>query len=193
MWSLLSTPCSRFDLPLSREDSAFAHLDSLSNQNVAICTDNSVTFVSVKGGSGVLADCLLPYWHWSSFFISSSSSAKACTIRLTLRWFFRTNIWYFSSPTLNQSLLFFLLLNFFVFLTLPWHVWQGLSTSSSFYILWYCKSFPVTHFLRVTTRPIKWPDEVGCFSYLQSHVVSTSLRVSPHLVWIGGVLSHQNF
>ena len=52
----------------------------------------------------------------------------------------------------------------------------------------------VTHFFQAMTWPISWPDEVRCFSHLQSHVVTfPSPLASTHLFsQTGDVVSHQN-
>ena len=57
--STLSTPCSRSDLPLSRQGAGLAHLDSLSPHDLVLWTDGSVPFPFGKDGSGVLAVCSL--------------------------------------------------------------------------------------------------------------------------------------
>ena len=55
--STLPTPCSRSDLPLSRQGAALAHLASLPPHDLVLWTDGSVPFPFGKGGSGVLAIC----------------------------------------------------------------------------------------------------------------------------------------
>ena len=57
--STLSSPCSRSDPPFSCQGAALAHLDSLPPHDLVIWTDGSVPFRLGKGGSGVLANCLL--------------------------------------------------------------------------------------------------------------------------------------
>ena len=57
--STLSSPCSRSDLPLSRQGAALAHLDSLSSHDLVLWTDGSVPFPFGKGGSGILGNCSL--------------------------------------------------------------------------------------------------------------------------------------
>ena len=57
MESILSSPCSRSDLPLSRQGAALAHLDSLPPRDLVLWTDSSVRFPF--GGSGILANCSL--------------------------------------------------------------------------------------------------------------------------------------
>ena len=48
--SALSFPCSLSDPPLSRQDAALAHLDSLPPHDLVISTDDSVPFSFGKGG-----------------------------------------------------------------------------------------------------------------------------------------------
>ena len=57
--STLSTPCSPSDPPLTRQDAALAHLDSLPPHDLVLWTDGFVPFPFGKGGSGVLANCSL--------------------------------------------------------------------------------------------------------------------------------------
>ena len=57
--STLTSPCSRSDLPLSRQGAALAHLDSLPPHDLVLWTDGSVPIPFGKGGSGVLANCFL--------------------------------------------------------------------------------------------------------------------------------------
>ena len=59
MESTLSFPCSRFDPPLFCQGAALAHLDYLPPHDLLLWTDGSVRFPFGKGGSGVLASCLL--------------------------------------------------------------------------------------------------------------------------------------
>ena len=56
--STLSSPCSRSDLPLSRQGAALAHLDSLPPYDFVLRTDGSVPFRFGKDGSSLLANCL---------------------------------------------------------------------------------------------------------------------------------------
>ena len=58
MESTLSTPCYRFDAPLSRQSAALAHLGSLLSHDLVLWTDGSAPFSFGKNGSGVLANCL---------------------------------------------------------------------------------------------------------------------------------------
>ena len=54
--STLSSPCSRSDPPLSRQNATLAHLDSLLPHDLVLWTDDLVPFPFGKGGSGVLAN-----------------------------------------------------------------------------------------------------------------------------------------
>ena len=55
----ISSPCSRYDPSLFRQDAALAHPDSLPPHDLVMWTDGSVRFSIGRGGSGVLADCSL--------------------------------------------------------------------------------------------------------------------------------------
>ena len=80
--SILPTPCSRSDSPLSRQGAAFAHLDSLPTHDLVLWADGSVPFLFGKGSSGVLANCSLcgteATLSFSAGPVCSSFSAKAC-------------------------------------------------------------------------------------------------------------------
>ena len=54
----LTHSCSRSDLPLTFQDAALPHLNSLLSHDLVLWTDGSVPSL-VKGGSGVLANCSL--------------------------------------------------------------------------------------------------------------------------------------
>ena len=54
--SALSSPCSRSDLPLSRQGAALAHLHFLPPHDLVIWTVRFVPFSLGKGGFGVLAN-----------------------------------------------------------------------------------------------------------------------------------------
>ena len=74
--------CSRSNPPLSRQDAAFAHLDSLLPHDLVFWTDGSFPFG--KGGSGLLANCSLcgteATLSFSAGPVCSSFSAKVCAI-----------------------------------------------------------------------------------------------------------------
>ena len=59
MESTLSFSCSCSDLPLSRQGATLTHLDFLPPHDLLLLTDGSVPFPFGKGGSGLLANCLL--------------------------------------------------------------------------------------------------------------------------------------
>ena len=82
--STLSSPCCRFDLPLSRQGAALAHLDFLLPHDLVLWTDGSVPSSLSKGSSGVLANCSLCGTEATLYFsagpVCSSVSAEACAI-----------------------------------------------------------------------------------------------------------------
>ena len=88
--STLSSPCSRSEPPLTRQDVVLAHLDSLPSHNLVIWTDGPVLSPLRKGGSGVLADCPLCGTEATLFFsagpVCSSFSAEACAILQAFCW-----------------------------------------------------------------------------------------------------------
>ena len=103
--STLSTPCSRFDPPLSRQGAAFAHLDSLPPHDLVLWTDVSVPFVFGKGSSGILANCSLYGTEATLSFsvgpVCSSFSAKAYAILQALCWSWQhQQVCHFSSPSI---------------------------------------------------------------------------------------------
>ena len=88
--STLSSPCSRYDPPLTRQGAALAHLDSLPPHDLVLWTDGSVPFPFGKGGSDVLANCSLcgaeATHSFSAGLVCSSFSAEACAILHALCW-----------------------------------------------------------------------------------------------------------
>ena len=82
--STLTSPCSRSDLPLSRQGAALAHLDFLIPHDLVLYTDGSVPFPFGKGSSGVLDNCSLCGTEATLFFsagpVCSSFSAETCAI-----------------------------------------------------------------------------------------------------------------
>ena len=88
--SLLFFSFSRSDLPLSRQGTVLAPLDSLPPHDLVIWTDGSVPFPFGKGGSGVLAHCSL-YGTEATLSFSASPAcssflAEACAILQALHW-----------------------------------------------------------------------------------------------------------
>ena len=88
--STLSTPCSRSDPPLSHQNAALAHLDSLPHHDLVLWTDGFVSFPFGKGGSDLLANCSLcgsdAALSFSAGPVCSSFSAEACVIPHALCW-----------------------------------------------------------------------------------------------------------
>ena len=82
--SILTSPCSRSDPPLSRQGTALTHLESLPLYDLILWTDGSAPFPFGKGGSGVLANCSLcgteATLSFSAGPVCSSFSAEACAI-----------------------------------------------------------------------------------------------------------------
>ena len=104
--SIVTSPCSRSDSPLSRQGAALGHLDSLPPHDVVLWTDGSVPFD--KGGSGVLANCSLCGTEATLSFLAgpvcSSFSAEACAILHALCWSRQhQQVCHFSSPTIRLS------------------------------------------------------------------------------------------
>ena len=138
--STLSTPCSRSDLPHSRQGAALAHLGSLPSHDLVLWTDGSVPFCFGKGGSGVLANCSLCGTEATPSFsagpVCLSFSAEACTILHALCWSGQhQQVCHFSSLLLlsdSRSALATLSSppSFLLSQTL-WQIWQELSSLSS--------------------------------------------------------------
>ena len=86
MESILSSPCSRFDL--SRQGAVHTRLDSLPPYDLVVSTDGSVPFPFGKSGSGVLANCSLCGTEATLFFsaICLSFSSETCAILHALSW-----------------------------------------------------------------------------------------------------------
>ena len=85
-----STPCSRYNPPLSRQGAALAHLDSLSLHDLVLWTDGSVPFLFGKGGSSILTNSSLcgteATLSFSAGTVCSSFSAETCAILHALCW-----------------------------------------------------------------------------------------------------------
>ena len=137
--SILSTPSSRSDPPLSRQGAALAHLDSLPSHDLVLWTDGSVPFPFGKSGSGVLASCSLcgteATLSFSTGPVCSSFSAEACAILHALCWFREhQQVCHFSSLLLlsdSRSVLATLSsLPSFLFSQTLWQIWQELSSLS---------------------------------------------------------------
>ena len=88
--STFSSQCSRSNPPLTRQGAALAHLESLRPHDLVLWTLSSVPFPSLKGGSGVPANCSLcgtePTLSFSAGPVCSSFSDEACIILYALHW-----------------------------------------------------------------------------------------------------------
>ena len=138
--SILSSPCSRSDPPLSCRSAALSHLDSLPPHDLVLWTDGSVPFPFGKGGFGVLANCSLCGTETTLSFsagpVCSSFFAETCAILHALRWSRQhQQVCHFSSLLLlcdSRSVLATLFSPppFLLSQTL-WQIWQELSSLSS--------------------------------------------------------------
>ena len=135
--STLTSSCSRSDLPLSRQDAALAHLDSLPSHDLELWTDGSVSFG--KGGSCALANCSLcgteATLSVSAAPVCSSFSAEACAILHALCWSRQPHhACHFSSLPLSDCHSVLTTLSsppsFLLSQTL-WQIWQELCSLSS--------------------------------------------------------------
>ena len=178
-------------IPLSRQDAALAHLDSLPPYNLVLWTNGSVPFPFGKGGSGILANCSLCGTEATFFFsagtVSSSFSAEACAILHALCWSRKhQQVCHFSSFSIRLSLC---PRHPVISSTFPL---TSISERSGRNCLF---SPPVqlgyngssdTCFSRGTTRLMSWPDGEPYSRPLQFLVVSFLFSRT------GGVLSHRN-
>ena len=138
--STLSSSCSRSDPPHSCQGAALAHLDSLPPHDLVLWTDGSVPFPFGKGGSSVLANCLLcgteAILSFSAGPVCSSFSAEACAILHTLCWSRQHHkVCHFSSLLLLSDSRSVLATLFspppFLLSQTLWQIWQELSFFSS--------------------------------------------------------------
>ena len=137
--SILSTPCSCSDPPLTPQGAALAHLDSLPPHDLVLWTDGSVPFPFCKGGCGVLANCSLcgaeTTLSFSAGPVCSRFSAEACAILHALCWSRQhQQVCHFSSLLLLSDSLSVLAAlssppSFLLSQTL-WQIWQELSSLS---------------------------------------------------------------
>ena len=204
MESTLSSPCSRSNPPLSRQNAALAHFDSLLPHDRVLWTNGSVVFPFGKSGSGVLANCSLCGTEATISFsagpVRSSFSAEACTILHALCWSRQhQQVCHFSSLLLSSYLTLALpsspypLLHLFFYVNLFGR--SGRNCLLSHPVLSVYNGSPDTRFSRGIMRLMSWPDGERYLRPLQSLVVSLLLSlVSTHLFSrTGGVLSHRNF
>ena len=193
--SILTSTCSRSDLPLSRQGAALAHLDSLPPHDLVLWTDGSVPFPVGKGSYGVLANCSLCGTEATLFFsvdtVCSSFSAEACAILHALCWSWqRQQVCHFSSPPIWLSLC--PLLHLSSYLKLCGR--SGRKCLLSPPVLSDYNGSLNTHFSRGTTWLMSWPDGERYLRPPQSLVVSLLLSLVSNLLfsWARGVLSHLN-
>ena len=87
---IFSSSCSRSDPPLSRQNTALSHPDSLPPHDLVFWTDGFVPYSFDKGGCGVLAICSLcgteATLSFSAGPVCLSFSAEACAIMHALCW-----------------------------------------------------------------------------------------------------------
>ena len=198
----LSSPCSRSDPPLSRQDAALAHLDSLPPHDLVLWTDGSVPFRFGKGGSSALANCSLCGTEATLSFLAgsvcSSFSAEACPILHAFCWSRQhQQVCHFSSLLLlfdSRSVLATLFSPPFS-LHLKLCGRSGRNCLVSPPVLSDYNGSPDTRFYRGTTRLMSWPDVERYLRPPQSLVVSLLLYLVSTLVFsrTGGVLSHRSY
>ena len=89
--SILSTLCSRSDLPLSHQEAALAHFDSLTPHHLRLRTDGQLSVPFQKADADVLANCSLCGTEATLSFsegpVYSSFSVEALAILQALCWF----------------------------------------------------------------------------------------------------------
>ena len=124
---IFSSPCSRSNLLLSRQDAALAHLDSLPPFDLLLLTDGFVSFSFGKSSTGVKPTALsVATISFSTDPVCSSFSAEACTILEALFWSRQhQQVCHFSS-----LLLILATLSFPQSFRLPQTLWQKLSSLS---------------------------------------------------------------
>ena len=168
------------DLPLSRQDTTLAHLDTLPRYDLVLWTDSSVPLPFDKGGSGVLANCSLcstdATLSFSAGPVCSSFSAKACAILQALGWSQQhQQVCHFSSIFLHLTLALssppcpLLHLSFYLNLS-------GRNCLLSPILSGYNGSLD-TRFSRGTTWLMSWPNGKHYLRPLQSLVVSLLLSL----------------
>ena len=138
--STLSSPCSRSDPPLFRQDAALAHLDSFPPHDLVLWTDGLVPFLFGKVSSSVLSNCFLcgseATLSFSAGLVCSSFSAEARAILHALCWSWQHHkVCHFSSLLLlsdSRSVLATLSSpSPFLLSQTLWQIWQELSFFSS--------------------------------------------------------------
>ena len=158
----LSSPCSRSDLPLSRQGAALAHLDSLPPHDLVLWIDGYVPFPFGKGSSDVPVNYSFcgteATLSFSAGPVCSTFSAEASAILQAFCWSRQhPQICHFTSLLLlsgTRSVL--ITLSSPPFFLLSQSLWQELSSLSSCSIR--LQWVPNTCFSRGTTRLMSWPD-----------------------------------
>ena len=189
--STLSSSCSRSDLPLSRQGSALAHLDSLSPHNLVLWTDGSVPFPFGKDSSFVLVNCSLCGTETTLSFSTGPvcsevfllKPAPFCTLFADLGSTNKSAISFLfpSYLTLVLSSPPCPLLHFSFYLNLSGR--SGRNCLFSPPVLSGYNGSPDTCFSPATTRLMSWPDGERYLCPLQSLVVS--LLLYPLLSFLG--------
>ena len=191
--STLFSSCSRFDPPLSRQNAALAHLDSLPTQDLVLWKKGSVPSIFGKGGFGVLFNCSLCGTEATDYFsaglVYSSFSAEACTILQALCWSRQQQqASHFSSFPDSRQLVFSSV--FFTSISLT----DLAGTIFSLLLFYQVTMGPRTRFSQETTRLMSWPDGERYLCPLQ--FLAVSLLSSPVFTLLfsrtGGVLSFIN-
>ena len=196
--SILSSSCFCSDPPLSRQDAALAHLDSLPPHDLVLWTDGSVPFSFGKGRSGALANCSLCGTEATLFFsadpVCLSFSAEACAILHALCWSRRhQQVCHFSSLVLlSDSRSVLTTLSSSLSFLLSQSLWLELS------FLFFCSIrlqwVPGHSFLPGNDAADELARRGALLAPPQPHVVSLLLSLVSTLVfsWTGGALPHQN-
>ena len=195
--STLCSPCSRSDLPLSRQGAALAHLDSLPPHDLVLWTDGSVPFPFGKGGSGVLANCSLcgteATLSFSAGPVFPLKPVPFCTLFAGLGNTIKSaiSLLFFSCLTLVLSSPPCPLLHLSCYLKLCSRSGRNCLLSP---VLSGYNGSPDARFSRGTTQLMSLPDGERCLRPPQSLVVSLLLSLVSTFVSsrTGGVLSLQS-
>ena len=187
--STISFPCFHSDPPLSHKGAVLAHLDSIPPQDLVIWIDDFVLFPFGKGGSGILANCLLcgteAIFLFSASLDYSSLPVPFCNLSAGLG---STNKTAISLLSDSHSVLFCLSIYHNLFGKL------GRNCLLSPPLLAGYNGSTETRFYWGLMQLMSWPDGECYSSPLQSYVVSLLLLLESTILssQTGGVLSHQN-